>query len=204
MRLIIVRHAETGHNKKGKFQGREGNLSKEGEKQAKKMAHRLLKENIDAAYCSDYPRTKQTLKFFLELHKVKVTYTKDLREMSVGMFAGKKISEFFPWAESEVGKKWYGKFKTKMDDKMPGGESYNDLKKRVAKILEKIIKKEKGKNVLIITHGKIKTMMLVYLLKRDYLKYKNKYKIKNTGISVIHIKEDGNHRARLLNDVRHL
>lgn len=204
MKLIIVRHAETTHNRAKRFQGREGKLSKKGEEQAKKMAYRLLKENIDVAYCSDYLRAKQTLNFYLKLYKVKVVYTKDLREMSVGIFAGRKINEYFPWRESEAGKKWYNKFKTKMDEKMPGGESYNELKKRVAKVLKKIIKKEKDKNVLIMTHGKLKTMMLIYLLKKEHSKYAKKYKIENTGISVINIKDNGNHRARLINNTKHL
>jgi len=47
-------------------------------------------------------------------------------------------------------------------------------------------------------------MMLIYLLKKEYGKYAKKYKIANTGISVITIKEDGNHRARLINNIRHL
>ena len=120
------------------------------------------------------------------------------------MFAGKKISEFFPWAESKEGKKWYGGFKTKLEEKMPGGESYNDLRNRVERICEKIIREEKGKNVFVMTHGKIKIMMLAYLLRKDYMKFKKKHKIENTAISVIHVKDDGNHRARLINNTRHL
>ena len=65
MKLIIVRHAETGHNKEGRFQCSAGKLSKKGEKQAEKMAGRLVKEKVDVVYCSDYPRAKQTLEFYL-------------------------------------------------------------------------------------------------------------------------------------------
>jgi len=204
MKLIIVRHAETTHNRAKMFQGSVEKLSRQGKRQAKKLARRLFKENIDVTYCSDYLRAKETLEPYLKLRKVKVVYTKDLREMDVGIFAGKKITEYFPWRESEAGKKWYSKFKTKMDEKMPGGESYNDLKKRAAKILKKIIKKEKDKNVLLVTHGKIKTMMLIFLLKKDYEKYAKKYNISNTGVSIIHVDDNGNHRARILNSVKHL
>jgi len=204
MNLIIVRHAETTHNKAGIFQGRFGKLSKQGKQQAKKLAHRLLKEKINIIYCSDWHRAKETLKPYLKLSKLKVIYAEELREGSVGIFAGKKRSEYLQWKESDAGRRWFSKFKRKLDEKVPGGESFNDLKGRVSRILEKIIKKEKGKNVLIMTHGKLKTIMLLYLLKREYGKYVKKYNIANTGISIINIKDDGSHRARLINNIKHL
>lgn len=207
MKLIIVRHAETTENRKekGKFHGNtHGKLSKNGKQQAKKLATRLSKEQIDIIYCSDLNRAKETLKPYLKLNKVPVIYTKELREGHMGVFTGKTKDEYLAWKESEAGKRWLSKFERKLDWALPGGESSNDLKKRASRVLEKIMKKEKGKNVLIMTHGKIKTMMLVYLLKKDYQKYKKKYTIANTGLSIIHIKDDGNHKARLINSTKHL
>lgn len=208
MNLILVRHAETTENKKGNegvLHGHtQGKLSKNGKDQARKLANRLLKEKIDIVYCSDLNRAKETLKPYLKLHKIKVIYTKDLREVNRGIFTGKKMSEYIQWKESKEGKKWFSKFRRKSDEKIPGGESINDLKKRSERILKEIIKREKGKNVLIITHGKIKTIMLLCLLKKEYEKYSKKYAIANTGISLINIKEDGNHRARLINNLKHL
>ena len=208
MNLIIVRHAETTENKKGKegiLHGHtHGKLSRNGKEQAKKLADRISQDKVDIIYCSDLNRAKETLRPYLTLHKIKVIYTKELREVNRGIFTGKKMSEYLSWKESETGKRWLNKFKRKSDEKVPGGESLGDLKKRVSRILERIIKKEKGKNILILTHGKVKTMMLIYLLKKEYGKYAKKYKIANTGISVITIKEDGNHRARLINNIRHL
>ncbi len=78
------------------------------------------------------------------------------------------------------------------------------MKKKILLMKKKIIKKEKGRNVLIVTHAKLKKIMLACLLKRNYYSYSKKYKIANTGLSVINVKDNGNHRARLINSIRHL
>ena len=207
MRLIIVRHAETTENKKekGRFHGHtHGRLSKKGKQQAEKLATRLSKEKIDVVYCSDLNRAKETLKPYLQLHKIPVIYTRELREGHMGIFTGKTKEDYLTWKESEAGKKWLKRFGKDLHFAFPKGESSKALQERAAKIIEEVIKKEKGKNVLIMTHGKTKTMMLIYLLKKDYKKYKKKYTIANTGLSIVNIKEDGNHKARLINNTNHL
>lgn len=207
MKLIIVRHAETTENRKerGRFHGHtHGKLSVLGKEQSRKLATRLSKEKIDVVYCSDLNRAKETLKPFLKKYKVKVIYTKELREGDMGIFTGKTKEDYLTWKENEPGKKWLRRFGKNLDFAIPKGESSKALQKRVAKVIEKIIKKEKSKNVLIMTHGKTKTMMLLYLLKKDYKKYKKKYTIANTGLSIVYIKDDGKHKARLINNTKHL
>ncbi|MEK6847076.1 MAG: histidine phosphatase family protein, partial [Nanoarchaeota archaeon] len=181
-----------------------GKLSKKGREQARKLAHRLFREKIDVVYCSDLNRTKQTLMPYLKLHKVKVIYTKELREGHMGIFTGKTRDDYLAWKESESGKKWLAKFGKNLDWAFPKGESSKDLQKRAARIVEKIIKKERGKNVLIMTHAKTKIMMLMHLLNREYKTYRKKYNPPNTALSVIYIKDNGNHRARLINNLGHL
>jgi probable phosphoglycerate mutase len=163
-----------------------------------------LRKKIDIAYCSDLNRARDTLKPYLALNKIKVFYTKELREGNMGIFTGVKRSDYYKWRESEAGKKWYSSHDKKKDEKLPGGEGIKELTVRASRILNKIIKKEKGKNVLIMTHGKLKKIMLAYLLKRDHAKYSKKYDGSNTALSVIKIMDDGNHKARLINSVKHL
>ena len=204
MRLIIVRHAETEHNLAGRFNTLNERLSKTGMKQAEKLAHRLLKEKIDVVYCSDLPRAKETLAPYLKLRKIKVIYSKDLREVDVGMFKGKPLDYYNVWKETAPGKKWLDKHGKGSFWAFPKGENSVDLTRRAAKITNKIIKKEKGKNVLIMTHGKTKIMILVHLLKKNYQTHKKRFKPSNTGISIIKLKDDGNHRALRINDSKHV
>jgi broad specificity phosphatase PhoE len=207
MKLIIARHGETIENKTGIMQGHSpGTLSKKGEKQAQKLAKRLSKIEFDLVYCSDLRRCKQTLSPLLKIKKQKVHYVKELREISRGKFNGKPSKEYTKYIQNKKYKNWLNKNNIKDSwyyRKIPGGESPKDVLKRVSKYVEKIIKKEKGKTILIMTHGVAKRMLLIYLLKKE-IKHFSKLHIPNTALSIINIKDDGNHRARLLNNTSHL
>lgn len=205
-KLIIVRHAETLHNreKADTFQGEYDCLSEKGKQQARQLANRLLQENIEVVYCSDFLRAKETLQPYLELCKVKTIYTPELREWDVGIFTGKKISEFLEWRNSPEGRIWYSQFNGKMDERFPKGESLNDLQKRVSKILEEIVNKERGKNILILTHGKTERSLLLHLLNKDYETHAKEFNLNNASISIIHLDCNGIYRAGILNDTSHL
>ncbi len=197
MNLFITRHAETKHNKDQRIQGQiNTNLSPTGKKQARKLAKKLSNYKIDVIYCSDLKRCKQTIAPFLRQKKIPIHYRKELRERNYGKFEGIPSAEFREWVKKKGFAESY-KFK------IPGGESFQDVKKRTAKFLKEIERKEKGKNVLVVTHGGAKVALLLNLLKKEDRYYK-KYRAHNTGLSIIKMKDNGNHRARLLNSTRHL
>lgn len=198
MKLIIVRHAETIENKRKLMQGQiQGNLSRKGKQQAKKLAKRLAKEKIDLIYCSDLRRCKQTIKPFLEKNKVPIIYTKEIRERSWGKFDGKPISKFIKWIKSN---NYINNYKFKI----PLGESFQDVKKRASKFIRKIIKKDKDKTILLMTHGAFKVALMLSLFNKNEQTYYTKYRAPNAAISVVNIKENGFCKARLLNSVSHL
>jgi broad specificity phosphatase PhoE len=82
MRLILIRHGESKANAKGIRQGQDldSPLSRNGKRQAKKLAKRLKDEKIDAIYSSDLKRAKQTAKFIAKSHRLKIIFDKRLRE----------------------------------------------------------------------------------------------------------------------------
>ncbi len=196
MRLLIVRHGETIQNAKKIVGHIHDQLSKLGKKQVKKLTKRLAKEKIDIIYCSDLKRCKQTIKPLLKIKKAPIIYTKELRERNFGIFNGKPLHKLKAWLEKR-------RIKNAFYTKIPEGESYKDLYKRTMKFIKKIIKKEKGKNVLLVAHGGLKKALLKHLLKKDDAYFK-KTKLANTSLTIIKIKEKGKHRARLINSTKHL
>jgi broad specificity phosphatase PhoE len=208
IKLILVRHAETTENSKkgsGRFHGHmHGTLSTHGMEQARALARRLVRERIDIVYCSDLRRAKQTIAPILKLCPVKVVYTKALREGDMGIFTGKTKHDYETWKKSETGQRWLARYGTGLDWAFPWGESSKDLSLRAKKFVEQIIAKERGKTVLIMTHGKTKTMILLHLLGKEYRTHRKKYSISNTGVSIVHVDERGRRRARLINCTRHL
>ena len=198
MRLIITRHGETDWNKKELLQGHsDTDLSEVGKEQAENLAKALLKYSIDKIYCSDLKRCKQTIAPFLKLKKeIPIEYTSEIRERNFGKFEGKKKEEMI----EEFKKKGY----TLNTLKIPGLESFMEVRKRILNFVEKIFKKEKGKNILLVMHGGIKFALMMELFKLDLDWSNTKYKARNTAISIIDIKEDGKHEAKLLNSIDHL
>ncbi len=91
--IYILRHGQTFWNKENRIQSHsngEGNLlTKEGFKEAEKIA-RILKEiNFDYSFYTPLRRTKQTLEKILEFHpKLKPHMDNRIREISLSFLAG--------------------------------------------------------------------------------------------------------------------
>ncbi len=198
MKLIVVRHAETVENTKRQIQSHNpGKLSKKGKEQAKKLAQRLSKENIDVIYSSDLGRCKDTLAPLLKLQNLQVTYDKDLRERHFGTFTGKTLDDFLKWIKDN-GLGW------DFSIDIPGGENYQDVLKRTKRFLDKIIKKHKDQTVLVMTHGatKVAIMLNVFNQKAEKATYK-KYKSSNTALTIVEVTDKGR-EVKVLNSLSHL
>ena len=189
MRLIVVRHGETIENKNGIHQGHtDGTLSKLGVEQAKKLALRLKDEKFDVVYSSDLGRTVNTAKEIMKYHpELKLNLDKRLRERHISQIAGKKFPENFDW------------------ENLPEGSEYwEDVQTRLKEFLDEIYSKHKNDEVLLVTHGGIK-LVLIAMLKNKPLLATVKYSVvDNASVSVFEIEKDGDHKIHLLNCTKHL
>jgi broad specificity phosphatase PhoE len=61
MKLILIRHGESAHNRGYKVAGDENNLTAAGVQQAIKVGESIKEMKIDGIYCSSKPRCVQTL-----------------------------------------------------------------------------------------------------------------------------------------------
>ena len=195
MKLIIVRHGETFANEKGISCGQRYNssLNDVGKLQAKKLARRLLKEKIDVIFCSDLKRCKQTLQPYLKQRKKPIIYTKLLREQDHGVLDKKPMDVFMKWFKDNPGKD-------------PNGwENKEQLKERLERFIKKELSTCRGKNVLIITHGRTKKMLLSIIFANSP-KYQDKLNeaTPNTGLSIVDLSDTKNPILELLNSGKHL
>jgi len=149
-KYIILRHGESLRNVKHKISNWPETwhcpLTKKGEKQIKLLAKKLKKEKIDLIFSSDLLRTRQTAEIVGRELNIKPKYDPRLREFDAGIFNGWNVSvalERFPiWQDT------LQRFKVKV----PGGENYNDVKKRMYAFLKAIDAKYQNKKILIISH----------------------------------------------------
>ena len=172
MKLIFVRHAEK------EKEGKDPHLTKRGMKQAKFLAKKLKKMNIDEFYCSDMNRAKQTSEIVSKQIKLKPKIEKSLNEFkSITLMKDK-----FIWNKKER-------------------KHFRDLRT----FLKKITKKPNDeKTILIISHGITNRLILSYFLNLD-IKKLIPFRQSKTGLNSIYwFEKFKNWRLRTWNNYSHL
>ncbi len=146
-KYFLLRHGESLSNVKEVISSwpEQGHfpLTSKGEKDIKKAAQELKDKDIDFIFSSDLLRTKQTAEIVSKETGIEVNYDKRLREYSVGELNGKPLDEW---------RKVFKEGDSKFEVAPPGGETYQDVKERVADLLYEKENKFSSKNILIISH----------------------------------------------------
>jgi isoleucyl-tRNA synthetase len=150
-------------------------LTKEGVKEAEKAAKELKKKKIDVIFSSPLSRAYQTAEIIAKETGAKVIIDKRLKEVEVGIYNGKP--------SKEVNRIW-GEPLERFEKKLPGGESYTEVKKRIYEFLRDINSKYQGKNILFISH-ECPISMLECALKgfsnKEIVKYRGGKRVIRTG-----------------------
>lgn len=156
MKLFLVRHGETEENLQKIVAGhKNGTLSPLGIKQAKKLGERFKKEKIDAFYCSDLGRAKNTLFEILNYHpNVPVQYTSGLRERGSGDYEG--LPSFI--RDTVISKSGQGMLVYCKNGIEPGLEVVT----RGLKVINQMIKSYPDKTVLALSHNTFISLMLSF------------------------------------------
>ncbi len=201
MRLILVRHGETEANAAEITEGHlPGKLSARGREQARRVAKRLSTIPIVLILVSDLARTRETAEPIITAHpKTEVRYEPRLRERSFGEFEGSPYGAVWKRAEQAS--------PDKLLFRPEGGESVYDFRERVKTYLSELIEAEKGKTVLLVTHGGVVAQALITLMRipeEEFNENYYKYHPDNTAVTAIDISDDGLHKVLHINSTEHL
>lgn len=146
-------------------------LSIDGEK--KSFLYSNIKElsNLSAVVSSNYTRCISTAKYMAEKNKLNVVVDSSFDERRFGIDAPDKIPvDFF--------KKQF----LNHDYKLKNGESFDEVKTRAFKGLARVIKKNKDKSALIVTHS---STIAFLLSKWCDCEYNSKYIIRHKDKTII-------------------
>lgn len=198
MKLILVRHGQTIHNAFKITQGHSQNkLSETGHKQAKLVGQKLKDQKLDAIYCSDLRRTKDTLCEIIKYHPhTEVIYDPLLRERSSGIFDGK------PAHLREEARIRAGLSKEQFKPK--GGENDADLSNRIQSFIDMLRSNYKDETILAVTHWRWIAKLLISIDPSLKEKIISDDDIANTSMNIIQIGEDRQHKIELINSIDHL
>lgn len=145
MKLYVVRHGETIHNKLGLIQGdTESDLSEKGIEDAKALQDLVASLNIDVVVSSPLRRAVDTAKLITN-DKYEIITDDRLIERSYGLSEGKPVDE-------ELTEKYWN-FKLNTD--INGVEKVRDLMFRITEFIEDMRNKYDDKKVLVVAHSAI-------------------------------------------------
>jgi isoleucyl-tRNA synthetase len=148
--FYVVRHGEADNNVLGIISSdpkRPHHLTEKGKAQVKEAAEKLKSKKIDLIYVSPFVRTQETAKIISEILNIspdKVITDDRIHEVYGGELDGKTDAEYQRFFESRM---------EKFDKTPAGGENYTQIKNRMTEFVYEANSKNKGKNILIISHN---------------------------------------------------
>lgn len=166
-KLLLVRHTESTWNALGKWTGRtDVDLDDRGFKDAAKFGVALAKLGIrvDAAFCSEQMRTRETLECMLDAAQqfdVPVAVSAAIDERDYGDYTGKN-----KWEMKELlGEDRFNDIRRGWDVSIPNGETLKMVYERAVPFYTGTILPllAEGKNVLIVAHGNTIRAMRKYI-----------------------------------------
>ena len=141
--IYLVRHAETDLNGSGIIQGTSNpHLSIKGVNKVKELRKTIIELGVDICYTSPLFRSLETA-FGLVGDKSLIINDDRLIDRNMGNFEGKNKEEF------DLEKYW----NYSLNSADNGVEKVKDIFKRSQDFLDEILKKNKDKKILIVTHN---------------------------------------------------
>lgn len=135
-KVYFVRHAQPDHSHGN---DRTRPLTNEGKKDSKIVFNFLKNKGIDVFYSSPYKRSIDTIADTAAFYGMKIHTDKRLRERESGINGNNQLMFAKRWAN--------------LDYHEEQGESIHMVQKRNIAALMDILKKNRGKNIVIGTHG---------------------------------------------------
>lgn len=140
IKITYFVHGTTIDNENGISSGWfDAELSELGIKQMVDLKEKIKDKKFDAVFCSDLKRAVDSAKLTFE-ETAPIISDSRLRECNYGDFNAKPSSIVEPMQEKMI------------VEKFPNGESYEDVKTRIADFLEFLKQNYNGKSIAIVAH----------------------------------------------------
>jgi broad specificity phosphatase PhoE len=199
-RVLLVRHGATELSAEDRFAGAtDVLLSKEGERQAGRLAARLAPVRIDAVYASPLRRTLRTAEILAAPHDVEVQPVPGLREIDHGRWEGRTRSE----VEACFGEEYATWEEDPFTFAPAGGESGLSVLARALPAVREIVTRHAGQVVLLVSHKATLRLVLGSLLGFDLRGYRDRLDQQPCCLNVVDFKDPARARLMLFNDTSH-
>src|SRR5262245_17169148 len=180
VRILLVRHGETGFNVEGRWQGQaDSPLTERGVAQARQLAVALRDEPIRAVYSSDLGRAMATAAEVAAVHGLTVNPDRRLREIDVGEWTG--LSR--PQIETGFGDMLHRWAYHPATLRLPGGETLDEAHARAHEFFAECMPRHVGETIVVIAHGAIGQAILITAMGRSVADLWLRERVDNCQIS---------------------
>jgi len=160
VRIYLLRHGALEGDSRNRFVGQiDLPLAPEGRTQAEALGRALHGLGLDAVYCSDLLRSRQTAEIIAGTTGIPLHRRADLREIALGDWEG--------LSRQEVASRFPAQYAARGEDiehyRIPGGESFADCRERVLAAWREILQREE-RAVAIVGHAGANRVLLCHLL----------------------------------------
>lgn len=200
VRLLLVRHGETDHNRRLRALGRADiPLNETGRRQAHCLSEALSSAPLAAVYSSPLVRTRETASRIAAVHDLDVQVDAGLIEMDIGEVEGltfPEIRERFP----ALAENWGGKDGPIFQ--MPGGERLIDVQTRAINTIDTLAARHSDQTICTVTHNFVILSFLASVLRIELADFR---RLRHAVAAIAEIEvHPGRSRVVRLNDTCHL
>ena len=132
-------------------------LSINGERKAKILSEYSELKNIDYIFSSNYVRAISTAKYIASSNNKNIMIDEQFGERLFGIKDWSELPEGFERKQLED-----------FDYKLPNGESFNEVKKRMKEALDDKLNKYSGSRIVIVSHATALTCLLLNYTTLDF------------------------------------
>jgi alpha-ribazole phosphatase len=157
-RIYLIRHGQVTGFDQPRYNGQtDVALTDCGVEQYHQLKGRLADRKISACYTSDLTRCTIGAEIICTELDIKPTVHRELRELNIGVWEG------LAW--QEIQSQWPDDWKARLADlvnyRVPGGENLLDVEARVMPVINDIVKRHQGEEVLVVAHGGVNRIILL-------------------------------------------
>ena len=162
--IFLVRHAEPLRiDAQRRYLGQsDPELSVDGIHQAQALSWALRRCTIQAVYTSDLLRAEHTAFWIAQNHHCQLEKIRELREINLGKWEGRTFQEI----QAQYPEKFERRGLELENYRIPGGETFADLQKRVFPVFTKVIEKTSG-NLVIVAHAGVNRVIICHLMNQS-------------------------------------
>ncbi len=160
-RIYLIRHGQVAGFDQPRYNGQtDVALTDYGVEQYHLLKERLADAKISACYTSDLSRCTTGAGIICRAFGIDPVSRRELRELNIGVWEGLTWQDIeTTWPDG-----WQARLADLVNYRVPEGENLLDVEARVMPVINEIVERHKGQEVLVVGHGGVNRIVLLNVI----------------------------------------